>query len=141
MSAPNKKRLSGCPVTYALDCFGDRWSLLIIRDLLLRNFQTYGDFLEGGEGISTNILADRLKFLEAQGILTKKQDPENKRRKLYTLTEKGCDLAPIIFDMFLWSYEYDPKTKAQKEMIETIKNEREELLKLVREDALKAANS
>ncbi|MBT3306231.1 MAG: helix-turn-helix transcriptional regulator [Alphaproteobacteria bacterium] len=132
MLCPSKIRHNGCPVTYALDSFGDRWSLLIIRDLLLRGFSTYGDFLDGGEGISTNILADRLKFLEANGILSKTPDPENRRRIIYALTEKGFDLAPVIFDLFLWSAQYDPETKAPKELVEKMAKDRESLLADIR---------
>ncbi|NQV84424.1 MAG: helix-turn-helix transcriptional regulator [Rhodospirillales bacterium] len=136
MLSPSKQRDNGCPVTYALDSFGDRWSLLIIRDLLLRGFSTYGDFLDGGEGISTNILADRLKFLEAKGILNKNPDPENRRRKIYSLTEKGFDLAPVIFDLFLWSAQYDPDTKAPKELVERMAKDRATLLADIRPSTL-----
>lgn len=136
MLCPSKKRLNGCPVTYALDSFGDRWSLLIIRDLLLRGLRTYGDFLDGGEGISTNILADRLKFLEGQGIITKTPDAENRRRIIYSLTEKGFDLAPVIFDLFLWSAQYDPDTKAPRDMVERMEKNREKMLADIREKVL-----
>jgi len=137
MPSPNKKRLSGCPVSYALDSFGDRWSLLIVRDLLLRGFSTYGDFLDGGEGISTNILADRLKFLEAEGIINKTPDADNRRRIIYSLTEKGFDLAPVIFDLFLWSAQYDPETKAPKQMVERMQKDREAFLADIREKVLR----
>jgi DNA-binding HxlR family transcriptional regulator len=136
MDCPSKRSLNGCPVTYALDSFGDRWSLLIIRDILLRGFSTYGDFLDGGEGISTNILADRLKFLEAQGIINKTPDTENRRRIIYSLTEKGFDLAPVIFDLFLWSAQYDPETKAPKEMVERMDKDRAALLADIRKKVL-----
>ena len=137
MPSPNKKRLSGCPVIYALDSFGDRWSLLIVRDLLLRGFSTYGDFLDGGEGISTNILADRLKFLEDEVIINKTPDADNRRRIIYSLTEKGFDLAPVIFDLFLWSAQYDPETKAPKQMVERMQKDREAFLADIREKVLR----
>jgi DNA-binding HxlR family transcriptional regulator len=86
---------------------GDRWSLLIIRDMLLRGFRTYKQFLESDEGIATNILADRLHRLEAHGILTIKRDPSDGRKVLYTLTPKGIDLAPVLAEMVLWAASHE----------------------------------
>jgi len=82
---------------------GDRWSLLIIRDMMLRGFQTYKEFLECYEGIATNILADRLRKLVACGIITTKPDPTDGRKVLYALTAKGIDLAPVLTEMVLWA--------------------------------------
>ena len=110
---------------------------MIVRDLLLRGFSTYGDFLDGGEGISTNILADRLKFLEAEVIINKTPDADNRRRIIYSLTEKGFDLAPVIFDLFLWSAQYDPDTKAPREMVERMQKDREAFLADIREKVLR----
>jgi DNA-binding HxlR family transcriptional regulator len=86
---------------------GDRWSLLIIRDMLLRGFRTYKQFLESDEGIATNILADRLHRLEAHGILTIKPDPSDGRKVLYALTQKGIDLAPVLAEMVLWAARHE----------------------------------
>lgn len=133
MPSPGKKRNTGCPVAFALDTFGDRWTLVIVRDMILRHKETYGEFLEGAEGIATNILADRLKHLEAEGIIEKSRDPENRRRILYRLTEKGCDLAPVILDMILWSFKYDPETKAPQAMINELESDREGFVSEVRE--------
>ena len=92
---------------------GDRWSLLILRDMMLRGFRTYNDFLHGSwEGIATNILADRLRRLEAYGIITTKPDPSDGRKSLYTLTPKGIDLAPILTEMVLWAAAHE-KTENQ----------------------------
>ena len=124
MPNPGKKRNTGCPVTFALDVFGDRWSLVIIRDMVMFGKETYGEFLESDEGIATNILADRLKHLEAEGIIRKSRDPENRRRILYRLTEKGCNLTPVIADMILWSFKYDPDTKAPQAMIDRLEGDR-----------------
>ena len=97
MAKIDKLRASGCPIAFGLDMFGDRWSLLVIRDMLLKDKRTYGEFLDAGEGISTNTLADRLKCLEAMGVIERSPDPENWRKILYTLTEKARDLAPREF--------------------------------------------
>lgn len=125
MPSPGKKRATGCPVAFALDTFGDRWSLLIIRDLILKGAETYGEFLGAAEGIATNVLADRLRDLEAEGILRKSRDPENRRRNIYTLTEKGCELAPVIMEMIRWSARYDPDTTASQKILERIETDRE----------------
>ena len=101
-----KKRIvfrSDCPISTALDIFGDKWSLLIIRDLLFKGKNTYGDFLKGGESIATNILADRLVLLECAGIISKGPHPDNKTKILYTLTSKGMDLAPVLVEIIAWS--------------------------------------
>ncbi len=82
---------------------GDRWSLLIIRDMMLRGFQSYSQFLECYEGIATNILADRLRKLVAYGIITTEPDPSDGRKLIYLLTEKGIDLAPVLTEMVLWA--------------------------------------
>src|SRR6185312_5989495 len=93
---PKSRRRSGCPVSIALEKFGDRWSLLIIRDLMVRGFQTFKEFQGSGEGIATNILADRLRKLEAAEIITAEQAETDGRRVNYRLTEKGIDLAPVL---------------------------------------------
>ncbi|WP_193185839.1 winged helix-turn-helix transcriptional regulator [Nisaea sediminum] len=124
MENTNKLRTSGCPVAFGLDIFGDRWSLLIIRDMMLHGKKTYGDFLEGGEGISTNILAARLKQLEAQGIVEKSRDPDSGRSYLYHLTDKGRDLAPVLFDIILWSGKYDARPFARKGVLKRLKDDR-----------------
>jgi DNA-binding HxlR family transcriptional regulator len=82
---------------------GDRWSLLIIRDMMLRGFRAYKEFLQCYEGIATNILADRLHKLVAYGILTSEPDPSDGRGLIYSLTAKGIDLAPVLTEMVLWA--------------------------------------
>ena len=94
---------SDCPISITLDIFGDKWSLLIIRDMVFRGMNTYGDFLNGGEKIATNILADRLMMLEASGIIAKQKHPESKAKILYTLTPKGIGLVPILVEIIAWS--------------------------------------
>jgi len=125
MARSHKKRDTGCPIAFALDTFGDRWSLMIIRDIALLGSRTYGEFRSTAEKIATNVLADRLQELEADGIIRKSRDPENKRRNIYTLTEKGCDLIPIILDMVLWSAKYDRNTKVGARFLNKIKRDRD----------------
>src|ERR1700680_1402940 len=100
---PTPKRRSGCPLNASVEVLGDRWSLLIIRDMMLRGFRTYKEFLESFEGIATNILADRLRKLVAHGIITTERDRSDGRKLIYLLTAKGIDLAPVLTEMVLWA--------------------------------------
>src|ERR1700676_460173 len=102
-SRPRTKPRSGCPLNVSVEILGDRWSLLIIRDMMLRGFRTYTQFLDSYERIATNILAHRLKKLEAFGIIAAQQDPLDGRKLIYTLTKKGMDLAPVLTEMVLWT--------------------------------------
>ena len=91
----------------SLEIFGDRWSLLIIRDLMVRGFHTFKQFQESGEGIATNILADRLRTLQASGIITAAADEGDARKVNYRLTEKGIDLAPVLLDLLIWGAQHE----------------------------------
>jgi DNA-binding HxlR family transcriptional regulator len=135
MAGSGKKHPTGCAVAYGVDTFGDRWSLLVIRDLMLKGRETYGDFLAAGEGIATNVLADRLKHLESEGIVKKTRDPENGRRFLYALTEKGRDLAPIIIEIVRWSGKHDRKTTASRDLLRRIETDSEGLVAEIRSGA------
>ncbi len=104
---------SHCPVNYGLEAFGDRWALLILRDIIFRGKRTYGEFLKSEEGFATNILASRLTKLIEAGILQRDAHQDG-RKDSYTLTEKGLDLIPMIFEMVLWSAKYDSKSEAQR---------------------------
>jgi DNA-binding HxlR family transcriptional regulator len=101
---------SHCAVNYGVEIFGDRWSLLIIRDIVFVGKKTYGDFLKSEERIATNVLASRLAFLEEQGVLSKAPNPDDRRKDFYTLTEKGLDLIPVVINIVLWSAKHDPKS-------------------------------
>jgi len=114
------ERKTGCPIAFTLDQVGDKWSLLIIRDMLVNDATTYGDFMCGGEGIATNILASRLKVLTEAGIVQKHRDPDNKRSYLYSLTEKGRALAPIVKSLMDWGARFDPQTKATPQIIQSV---------------------
>ena len=103
---------SHCPVNFALEAVGDRWALLILRDIVFRGQRTFGQFLKSGEGIATNILASRLEQLQEHGILKRSEDDTDARKALYSLTPKGEDLIPMVFEMVLWSAKHDPKSEA-----------------------------
>jgi DNA-binding HxlR family transcriptional regulator len=100
---PAAERRSGCPLNASVEILGDRWSLLIVRDMMLRGFRSYKQFLGSYERIATNILADRLRRLEEHGIITSQTDPSDGRKLIYMLTKKGIDLAPVLTEMVLWS--------------------------------------
>lgn len=103
MSDSTSNYRSNCPVNFGLEAFGDRWSLLIIRDIVFWGKKTYGDFLRSDEQIATNILASRLASLEASGILTKVPHATDKRKDVYQLTAKGLDLIPLMVEIISWS--------------------------------------
>ncbi len=102
------KQRSGCPVSVSLDLFGDRWSLLIIRDMMVRGLRTFSDFLQSGEKISTNILADRLRHLENAGIIVAERAAGDARSINYRLTPKGIALAPAMLELFIWAAHHEP---------------------------------
>jgi DNA-binding HxlR family transcriptional regulator len=122
---------SGCPVSISLERFGDRWSLLIIRDLMVRGFRTFKQFQKSGEGIATNILADRLRTLESAGIISVEADPADGRRLNYRLTEKGIDLAPVLLELLIWGTRHE-ETGAPCAFIERMARNREQILAEVR---------
>src|SRR5579872_587525 len=126
-------RRSDCPINFALEIFGDPWSLLIIRDIVYFGKKTYGEFLASEEGMATNILASRLAHLEQQGILTKKLSPQDKRKEEYVLTEKGLDLIPVLVEMADWSAQYDPHSAAPAAWIALMKAQREQMIQRIRE--------
>lgn len=118
---------SGCPVSIALEKFGDRWSLLIIRDLMVRGYKTFKQFQESGEGIATNILAARLQKLEAAEIITREPDAADARKINYRLTEKGIDLAPVLLELLLWSAKHE-RTGAPCELMAQMGQSRQAVL-------------
>ena len=123
------KTRTHCPISFGLDFFGDKWSLLIIRDLAFKGKNFYNEFLDGGEGISTNILSDRLKQLELLGIIVFEKIKQKQIRKKYTLTQKGKDLIPILIEYIVWSFKFDPETEAGAEFVNEAINNRENLIK------------
>lgn len=128
-SAP--KRRSGCPLNASVEMLGDRWSLLIIRDMIVRGSRTYKEFLGSYEGIATNILADRLRKLEAYGIITTERDPSDGRKLIYSLTAKGIDLAPVLTEMVLWAAAHE-KTENQA-LVREMRKDKERFLAAARQ--------
>jgi DNA-binding HxlR family transcriptional regulator len=114
-------------VSVSLERFGDRWSLLIIRDLMVRGYRTFKEFEEAGEGIATNILADRLRKLESAGIISAEAEQKDRRRVSYRLTEKGIDLAPVLLELLIWGARHE-ETKAPCAVIEKMAKNREQVL-------------
>ena len=104
---PKSQHRSGCPVSISLELLGDRWSLLIVRDMMVRGFRTFKEFQASGEGIASNILADRLRKLEAGGIISAEAEAADRRRVNYRLTEKGIDLAPLVLELLIWGARYE----------------------------------
>lgn len=125
------KRRSGCPVSISLETFGDRWSLLIIRDLMVRGYRTFKDFQGSGEGIASNILADRLRKLEAAGIIAAGEEEGDRRRVNYRLTAKGIDLAPVLLELLIWGAKHE-RTGAPCGVIAEMERNRERFLAEVR---------
>ena len=129
MSRPNK---SHCPISFALDIFGDKWTLLILRDMIFKDKKYYNDFAKSEEAISTNILADRLDMLTSEGLIKKTKDKENKRKIIYYPTAKALDLIPTILEIIDWSARHDPNTAAPKEFIRMLKKHRKSLARQIR---------
>lgn len=119
-------RRSSCPLSISLDIFGDRWSLLIVRDLLVRGYRTFSEMEHDGDGIATNILADRLRKLEAAGILGMEPGSDG-RSSVYRLTEKGVALAPVMLELLIWAARHEA-TGAPCEVIDHLAQNREGVL-------------
>ena len=128
---PKSPHRSVCPVNISLEILGDRWSLLIVRDLMVRGFTAFKEFQAAGEGIATNILADRLRKLEAAGILAAATNATDARRVNYRLTRKGIDLAPVVLELLIWGARHED-TGAPCAMIDKLERNREALLAEVR---------
>ena len=128
MARPTKsKARSGCPVSVSLDLVGDRWSLLIVRDMMVRGYRTFREFQRAGEGIATNILADRLQKLEDGGILKREPAAEDGRSTHYRLTEKGIALAPVLLELLIWGAHHE-KTDAPCAAIDAMEQNRAAVL-------------
>lgn len=122
------KKRSDCPISCSLEIWGDKWSLLIIRDLMLKKECTYGEFQKADERIASNILAARLQNLLENGIIDKKDHPENKLKILYHLTQKGIDLVPIIVEINIWGDKYLTIPDDRKKLLEDIRRDKEDFI-------------
>ena len=123
------KRKSDCPINFALEIFGDRWTFLIVRDMMFKGKHYYGEFLQSEEKIATNILADRLSLLEKSEIVIKTTDINHKSKLIYTLSKKGIDLLPILVDVIMWSAKYDENSAVDGKFVRSVKRDREGLIK------------
>ena len=123
------KRKSGCPINFGLEIFGDRWTFLIVRDLMFKGKRYYGEFVQSKEKIATNLLADRLSILENEGIISKSADDYHKQKVVYKLTQKGIDLMPVLVEIIMWSAKYDKQSAVDKKFVKSVKQDREGLIK------------
>jgi DNA-binding HxlR family transcriptional regulator len=121
---PSSKKRSDCPISSSLDVWGDKWSLLIVRDLMFKKQSTYGEFLKSDEKIATNILASRLLMLEENGIISKQDHPDSKAKVLYKLTEKGINLLPLLIEINLWTEKYSEIPESQKMILNEVKKDK-----------------
>jgi DNA-binding HxlR family transcriptional regulator len=132
-------RRSGCPLNASVEMLGDRWSLLIIRDMMLRQASTYKEFLECYEGIATNILADRLRRLIAHGIIAAEPDPTDGRKVIYLLTAKGIDLAPVLTEMVLWAAAHEDT--GNQALVRQMQKDKEKFMAEVRQRWVEKTNA
>lgn len=123
------KKRSECPISCSLDIFGDKWSLLIIRDMMFFQKSTYGEFLKSEEKIATNILASRLQSLEENQLIKKLEHPDSKAKVLYKLTQKSIDLLPIIVEIQLWAEKYYDIPDEIKAIVKEAKKDKNEFIK------------
>ncbi|MDB5238591.1 MAG: transcriptional regulator [Candidatus Kaiserbacteria bacterium] len=122
-------RKSDCAINFALETFGDPWSLLIVRDIVYFGKNTYGEFLGSAERIGTSVLAHRLAVLEKKGILSKSLSKIDQRKEEYHLTAKGLDLIPLLLDLTEWGAAHDPRTGASRKWITAIRTDRNTVIK------------
>lgn len=140
-----RRRRSDCPIHFGLEIFGDPWTLLILRDLLLKGRSTYSDFLNAEERIATNVLADRLSRLEQDGLVVAERGhgptPGRARAYRYRPTPKAVDLLPVLLDIIAWSAVYDPATAADPEFVARLVRDRAGLEQELRAHATALAAS
>ena len=127
-SAPQRR--SGCPLNASVEMLGDRWSLLIIRDMMLQGFHSFHQFLDSHERIATNILAGRLRMLQAHGIISAESDPRDARKRIYRLTPKGIDLAPVLTEMVLWAAAHEET--GNQPLIRQMRKDKQKFLATIR---------
>ena len=132
-------RRSDCPISFALEIFGDRWTLIVLRDLMLRSRQRYKELLEGDEGIATNVLADRLKRLEHRKLITKKRDPADARQFIYLPTELAVSLVPMLVEMTAWGIRTS-ESEVGSDFLDRFETERDKLISDLQQKVRKDAN-
>ena len=122
-----------CPISFAMSMLGDRWSLLIIRDMMLFGKRRYSEFLASGEGISTNILADRLKQMQHLDLVEKFSDPANRKASVYLLTDKGLRLFPVLLEVIRWGQQHDEHSMITDAMAQALRNGGQPLARQIQE--------
>jgi len=128
---PLAKRRSACPLNASVEMLGDRWLLLILRDMMLGGSSTFKEFQNSHERIASNILADRLRDLAANGIIGAKRDPGDGRKLIYFLTPKGIDLAPVLTEMVLWAARHEQT--GNQALVKLMQEDKEKFLAGVRQ--------
>ena len=119
---------SECPISYTLDFLGDKWTLLILRDMIFEGKSSYSEFLNSDEKIATNILADRLVSLVENGFVMKAVMPDSRSKSVYKLTDKAIGLLPLLTEMILWGSKFSPAEK-NKELLKVLKSDKEKTIK------------
>jgi DNA-binding HxlR family transcriptional regulator len=129
----SRQRRSRCPIAVSLDLLGDRWTLLVLRDMVFRGHRYFQQFAESPEGIATNTLAERLDRLERAGVIRQDPDPDDGRRKRYVLTEDGLAAIPLLVDLIVWGAKLDPGIDYPERRLAWMTNERDDVIRYYRE--------
>ena len=125
----NSKRKSDCPINFGLELFGDRWTFLIVRDLMFKGKHYFGEFVNSEEKIATNLLSDRLSMLESENMIFRSKDKNHKQKIIYKLTKKGIDLMPVLIEIIMWSALYDEKSAVEMKFVKMVNEDKEGLIK------------
>ncbi|MDC0117912.1 helix-turn-helix transcriptional regulator [bacterium] len=125
----NSKRKSDCPINFGLELFGDRWTFLIVRDLMFKGKHYFGEFVNSEEKIATNLLSDRLSMLESENMIFRSKDKNHKQKIIYKLTKKGIDLMPVLIEIIMWSALYDEKSAVDMNFVKMVNEDKEGLIK------------
>lgn len=136
MPASKKEIRSECPLANALDVLGDRWTLLVLRDLIFYGRREFGQFLGSGEGIATNVLAERLDRLCCSGLVARFDHPTNGKKYVYRVTEKGADLIPAMIELVLWAERYLPEVVVPPERLEPLVKDKAGFVRGLRQSLL-----
>jgi len=121
-------RRSDCGISCALDFVGDRWTLLVLRDLIMARKRYFREMLASPEGIASNILASRLRQLETAGMVTRRADPSHKRQVIYSPTEKALDLLPSMLELMRWSVKWNSKSGAPPPILRRVMKDRDQFI-------------
>jgi DNA-binding HxlR family transcriptional regulator len=128
MGGSDVPKRSTCPISFALEIFGDRWTLLVLRDVLLRSRSRYRELLSSEEGIATNVLADRLKRLEQRGLIRKEQDQQDARQYFYRPTMLAVSVVPMLVEMTVWGARSSSMTCVDQDFLRRFEEDREKLI-------------